>query len=74
MTQPHYNFGEIILVSFPFSDGSSSKNRTAIVLCEDRQDCLVVKMTSNISQESENTLTIEPDRENNLKETTVIAL
>jgi len=69
-----YSFWDIILVHVPYSDGSNSKPRTAIILYEDRQDCLVIKMTSNLNQENKYTMTVLPDEENGLREVTVIEI
>ncbi len=49
-----YKFGEIVLVPFPFTDGSSSKKRPAIVISSDsydryKPDLILIAVTSQVS-------------------------
>ncbi len=49
-----YKFGDVILVAFPFTDGSSSKKRPAIVISSDsydrsKPDVILIAVTSQIN-------------------------
>lgn len=48
-----HQFGDIVLVPFPFTDGSASKNRPAVVVSsqaynKERPDLMVMAVTSQI--------------------------
>ena len=58
-----YKRGDIVLVSFPFTDLSSSKRRPALVVSpdsfnEEMQDVVLVALTSNLSGHDQ--IEIEP--------------
>ena len=44
------NKGEIILITFPFTDLSGSKLRPALVLAADKEDITVAFITTNLQQ------------------------
>jgi mRNA interferase MazF len=49
-----YKFGDVILVPFPFTDGSSSKKRPAIVISSDsydrsKPDVILIAVTSQVN-------------------------
>jgi mRNA interferase MazF len=49
-----YKFGDVILVPFPFTDGSSSKKRPAIVISSDsydrsKPDVILIAVTSQLN-------------------------
>ena len=49
-----YKFGDVILVPFPFTDGSSSKKRPAIVISSDsydqsKSDVILIAVTSQVN-------------------------
>jgi mRNA interferase MazF len=49
-----YKFGDVILVPFPFTDGSSSKKRPAIVISSDsydrsKPDIILIAVTSQVN-------------------------
>ena len=51
-----YKFGDVILVPFPFTDGSSSKKRPAIVISSDdydrsKPDVILIAVTSQVNIE-----------------------
>jgi mRNA interferase MazF len=59
-----YKRGDIVLVSFPFTDLSTSKRRPALVVSPDAfndrmQDIVLVAITSQLTDD--NALTIDPD-------------
>ena len=52
-----FEFGEIILVPFPFTDQSTSKKRPAVVICSqaylnERPDLIIMAVTSQIKPAS----------------------
>lgn len=54
------NFGDVVLVPFPFTDQTTGKRRPAIVVSSDayhreRSDVIVVAVTSRISRPTVNT-------------------
>lgn len=58
--------GDIVLIPFPFSDLSKSKVRPAIILANDLEDFTCVFITT-IKPKNKYTLSISPDKHNNLK-------
>ncbi|MEM8779090.1 MAG: type II toxin-antitoxin system PemK/MazF family toxin [Cyanobacteria bacterium P01_G01_bin.49] len=53
-----YNFGDILLVRFPFTDQSSTKKRPAVVISSNRyhqekSDLIIMAITSQISSSSQ---------------------
>jgi mRNA interferase MazF len=49
-----YKFGDVILVPFPFTDGTSSKKRPAIVISSDsydrsKPDVILIAVTSQVN-------------------------
>ncbi len=44
------NKGEIILITFPFTDLSGSKLRPALVLAADKEDVTVAFITTNLQR------------------------
>jgi mRNA interferase MazF len=48
---PIYSFGEVLLLSFPFSDAGSMKRRPALVLLDTGDnDILVARITGQLTQ------------------------
>ena len=47
-----FNFGDIVVLEFPFTDGKSKKKRPALVLLHDEKDneLLLARITSKIHQ------------------------
>jgi mRNA interferase MazF len=59
-------FGDIILINYPFSDLTEYKKRPCLVLTENRDDVLVVFISSKIENKENEDLIIKKDNENNL--------
>jgi len=59
--------GDIVLVSFPFTDALGAKNRPAIVLVETEFDTTVCFLTSKTKWSEEYDVTISPTPTNGLK-------
>lgn len=56
---PLYKQGDIVLLPFPFTDLTQSKNRPAIIVAQKasrNNDFIVAKITSNIHRDSESFL------------------
>ncbi len=61
------NKGDVVLISYPFTDSSGSKNRPAIVLFESELDVIVCFLTTKIRWQEEHDVLIDPTIENGLK-------
>ena len=59
--------GDIILVSFPFTNLKGSQRRLAVILFVGELDVIVSFITSKNSFPSETDLTLKPQRKNGLK-------
>jgi len=66
MKTTKFNFGDIILISFPFSDLISFKKRPCLVLKEHQQDVLVIFISSQLKQGSIDDILVKKDSINNL--------
>lgn len=66
MKNTKFNFGDIILISFPFSDLTSFKKRPCVVLKEHEQDVLVVFISSQLNQKSPYDFFVAKNNINNL--------
>jgi mRNA interferase MazF len=66
MKTTKFNFGDIILISFPFSNLTSFKKRPCLVLKEHQQDVLVVFISSQFKQRSTDDILVKKDNINNL--------
>ncbi len=47
-----YRFGDIVLVDFPFSDGSATKRRPALVISHDAEDDILLARITSKPKES----------------------
>jgi mRNA interferase MazF len=56
--------GDIILVPFPFTDFSGSKNRPALILAESELDVTVAFISTQIQWKEETDILLQPDSEN----------
>jgi mRNA interferase MazF len=68
------NKGDIVLVPFPFTDLSGSKNRPALVLVRSNQDVTVSFITSQLAGQEEFDVALEPSGENGIKKPSLIRL
>ena len=66
--------GDIVLVSFPFTDFSGIKNRPAIVLIASDLDLTVAFITTQINWKEETDIRLKPNLENGLKKESLIRL
>ena len=66
--------GDIVLVSFPFTNLTSAKTRPAVVLMETQYDVTVAFITSQLKWQDQSDLVLNPSLENGLKLTSLIRL
>jgi mRNA interferase MazF len=66
--------GDIVLIPFPFSDLSGSKNRPAVILIETAGDVTIAFITTQIKWNSENDILLQPSDLNGLKKVSLIRL
>lgn len=68
------NFGDIALADLPFTDWSKSKIRPILIVKKDRDDYLLMKVSSKLDKQSDYDISLVPDEYNNLQETSLIKL
>jgi|SRR5690606_18378796 len=66
--------GDIVLIKFPFTDLSGSKNRPALVLISRESDVVVAFVTSNILYGEHWDIVLEPTLQNGLKQISTIKI
>jgi len=66
--------GDIVLIPFPFTDLSGTKNRPALVLITGESDLTVAFMTTRVQWQEDSDVKIEPAQTNGLKRTSLIRL
>ncbi len=66
--------GDIVLVSFPFTDFSGIKNRPAIILIANNLDVTVAFITTQINWKEETDIILQPNTGNGLKKESLIRL
>jgi len=66
--------GDIVLIPFPFTDLSGSKNRPAVILVESGADVTVSFITTQLKWQEEHDLIFQPSVENGLKRTSILKL
>jgi len=64
--------GDIVLVSFPFSDLSGKKVRPACILAEDGRDVTLAFISSVLKNQGPFDLILKPDKTNNLKKESLL--
>jgi len=68
------SFWDIALAELPFTDWSKSKIRPILIVKKDRDDYLLMKISSQVQNISDFDIKITSDNENNLQETSIIKL
>lgn len=66
--------GDLILISFPFTDLTGSKTRPALVLVERELDITVAFISTQLKWQEETDVIIEPSKTNGLKKESLIRL
>jgi mRNA interferase MazF len=66
--------GDIVLVTFPFTDLSSAKQRPALVLYAENEDAILAFITSKLSFQHKHDIFIKRSSVNNLEVDSVIIL
>ncbi|MEI8204792.1 MAG: type II toxin-antitoxin system PemK/MazF family toxin [Bacteroidota bacterium] len=66
--------GDIILVPFPFTDLTDSKNRPALVLIDSELDVTLAFISTQIHWKETYDILLKPDAENGLKKESLIRL
>lgn len=64
--------GDIVLISFPFTNLQGAKRRPAVVLTVGSVDAVVCFITSKVDKYSDTDLILEPHKENGLKKTSAV--
>lgn len=68
------NKGDIVLIPFPFTDLSGSKNRPAVILINSEKDVTVSFITSQLKWEAPYDIVLQPSPENGLKRESLLKL
>ena len=66
--------GDIVLIPFPFTGLSGSKNRPALVLASGETDVTLAFISTQIKWKDENDILLKPSPDNGLKRDSVIRL
>jgi mRNA interferase MazF len=66
--------GDIVLISFPFTNLKGSKRRPAVILYKGELDVIVSFITSKVKWEENTDLLIAPDQLNGLKKPSLIRI
>jgi mRNA interferase MazF len=66
--------GDIILITFPFTDLTGTKNRPALILIDSDEDITVSFITTQLKWQEKFDIRLEPSNENGLKKTSLIRL
>lgn len=66
--------GDIVLITFPFSDLTGSKNRPALVLINSENEVTVCFLTTRLVKQNEFDIFIHPSKQNGLKKESLIRL
>ncbi len=68
------NKGDIVLIPFPFTDLSGTKNRPAVILVDGELDITVSFITTQLKWQEDVDVKIEPSKTNGIKKTSLIRL
>ena len=68
------NKGDIVLITFPFTDLSGSKLRPALVLISGKEDITVAFITTNLREVGSSDLLLKTNQSNGLKKDSLLKL
>jgi mRNA interferase MazF len=66
--------GDIVLITFPFTDLSEQKNRPALILIESEDDVTICFITTQLKWRADFDLIIHPSKTNRLKKKSLVRL
>lgn len=66
--------GDIVLIPFPFTDLTGTKNRPALILIDSDDDITVSFITTQLRWQENSDVRLEPSNQNRLKKTSLIRL
>jgi mRNA interferase MazF len=66
--------GDIVLIPFPFTDLTGTKNRPALILIDADDDITVSFITTQLKWQEQFDVRLEPSNENGLKKASLIRL
>ncbi|MDX9943121.1 MAG: type II toxin-antitoxin system PemK/MazF family toxin [Bacteroidales bacterium] len=66
--------GDIVLIPFPFTDLTGSKNRPALVLAVSQTSITVAFISTQLKWKEETDLVLHPNEENGLKKDSLVRL
>lgn len=66
--------GDVVLINFPFSDLTGSKLRPALILIAAKLDVTVCFLSTQLVQQSEFDIYINPSPKNGLKKTSLVKI
>jgi mRNA interferase MazF len=66
--------GDIVLVPFPFTDLSGTKNRPALVMISQGTDVTLAFISSQLSWQASTDITLKPNPQNGLKTLSLVRL
>ncbi|CAM3378608.1 type II toxin-antitoxin system PemK/MazF family toxin [Aequorivita lipolytica] len=66
--------GDIVLISFPFTDLSGSKNRPALILASSDLDITIAFISTQLKWKEQTDVEIQPNQNNGLKKNSLIRL
>ena len=66
--------GDIVLIPFPFTDLTGTKNRPALILIDSYEDITVSFITTQLKWQEKFDIRLESSEENGLKKTSLIRL
>lgn len=66
--------GDIVLITFPFTDLSGNKNRPALILVDTPSHVIVAFISTQTKWKNESDIFLSPNEENRLKKDSIIRL
>jgi hypothetical protein len=74
MNIDNFKFWDIVSAEIPFTDWKTTKIRPILILKKEREDYLVLRISSVISSKEDFDIELSPDAINNLKITSLIKI